>query len=101
VQVVVSVRVAGWMLVCRGGRPVFLPPQVMILSTTSWYSRCLAAVVEIGEPLQGLVGGFEVFGFVDLVELLERVPGDFQSGMGRKEPIQVGLVSFAEVIGSA
>jgi len=41
-----------------------------------------AAVVEVGEPFEGLVGGFDVVGFVDLVELLEGVPGDFQSGMG-------------------
>ncbi len=73
----------------------------MILSTTSWYSRCLAAVVEIGEPFQGLVGGFEVFGLVDLVELLERVPGDFQSGMGSKEPVQMRLVGVCAIIGAA
>ena len=73
----------------------------MILSTTSWYSRCLAAVGEVGEPFQRLVGGFEVVGLVDLVELLERVSGDSQSGMGRKDPIQVDLVGFGEMIGPA
>ncbi|MCY4369907.1 MAG: hypothetical protein OXF41_10975 [bacterium] len=56
--------------------------------------RDFAAVIEIGEPLQRLVGGFEAVGFIDAVELLERSSGDIQSGMGRKEPIQVGLVSL-------
>ena len=38
----------------------------------------LAGGVEIGEPSQRLVGLIEVVGFVELVELLERVPGGSQ-----------------------
>ena len=61
----------------------------------------LAAVVEIGEVSQRLVGPVEVVGFVDPVELLERLPGGSQAGMSVEEAIQVGLVGFCEMIRSA
>ena len=51
------------------------------MSTTSWYSRCLAGVVEVGEPGERLVGSLEVVGFVELVELLESVPSCFEAGI--------------------
>ena len=60
------------------------------MSTTSRYSRCLACGVEVGKPSQRLVGSVEVFGFVQPVELLERVPGGTQPWMSVEEPVQMG-----------
>ena len=58
-----------------------------MVSTTSWYSRCLAGVVEVSEPGERLVGSLEVVGFVELVELLESVPSCFEAGVGREQPL--------------
>ena len=49
----------------------------------------LAGGVEVGEPSQRLVGPVEVVGFVDPVELLERVPRGTQPWMSFEQPIQV------------
>ena len=70
----------------------------MIVSTTSWYSRCLSGVVEVDEPHQRLVGTVEVVGLVDLVELLKGVPGDLQPWIRLEQPLQVGLVGFGEMV---
>ena len=62
---------------------------------------CLACGVEVGEPSEGLVGPVEVVGFVELVELLESVPGGAETGMSVEEAVEVLLVGLAEVVGSA
>ena len=61
----------------------------------------LAGRVEVREPSQRCVGSVEVFGLVQPVELLERVPGGAEPGVSVEEPVQMGLVAFAEVVGSA
>ena len=47
----------------------------------------LTCGVEIGEASERCVGLIEVFGFVDLVELLESVPRGSQPGMSVEEPV--------------
>ena len=51
----------------------------------------LAAGVEVSEPSQGLVGPVEVFGLIQLVELLERVPVGSQDGDERRTADRDGL----------
>ena len=65
-----------------------------MVSTTWWYSRCLAGGVEIGEPSEGLVGPVRVVGFVELVELLESVGGGSETWMSVEQPVEVCLVGF-------
>ena len=72
-----------------------------MVSTTWWYSRCLSGGVEVGEPSERLVGLVEVFGLVELVELLESVGGGVEAGVGVEEGVEVCLVGFGEVVGSA
>ena len=55
----------------------------------------LACGVEVGEPSQRLVGLIEVVGFVELVELLERLPRGSQAGVSVEQPVEVGLVAVA------
>ena len=71
------------------------------MSTTSWYSLCLAGVVEVGELGERLVGSLKVVGFVEFVELLESVPSCAEAGVGREQPLEVGLVGFCETVGSS
>ena len=82
------------MLVCCWGRPRSVLPHAMMVSTMSRYSRCLAAVIEVGEPSECLAGLLQVVGFVELVELLEGVPGGSQPGMSVEQPVDVSLVGF-------
>ena len=70
----------------------------MIVSTMSRYSGDLACGVEISEPSQSLVGLIEVVGFVELVELLERVPRGTETWMSVEQPVEVRLVGVAEMI---
>ena len=65
----------------------------MIVSTMSRYSGDLACGVEISEPSQSLVGLIEVAGFVELVELLERVPRGTETWMSVEQPVEVRLVA--------
>ena len=68
-----------------------------MVSTISRYSRCLAAVVEVSEPSQRCVGPVEVFGLVDLVELLESIPSRSQPGGCPclvVKPLGVGFLGF-------
>ena len=58
----------------------------------------LACGVEISEPSQSLVGLIEVAGFVELVELLERVPRGTETWMSVNQPVEVRLVGVAEMI---
>ena len=58
----------------------------------------LACGVEISEPSQSLVGLIEVVGFVELVELLERVPRGTETWMSVEQPVEVRLVGVAEMI---
>ena len=53
-----------------------------MVSTTLWYSRCLAGVVEVSEGGERLVGAFEVVGFIESVEFLESVSSSPQLRVG-------------------
>ena len=67
----------------------------MMVSTTWWYSRCLAGGVEIGEPSERLVGLVRVVGFVELVELLKRAfSRGAETGMSVEQSVEVRLVGF-------
>ena len=66
-----------------------------MVSTTSRYTRCLSCRVEVGEASEGLVGSVEVFGFVELVELLESVPRGAQPWVSVEQAIQMRLVGVA------
>ena len=72
-----------------------------MVSTTWWYSRCLAGGVEVSEPAEGLVGLVEVFGLIKLVELLERVPRGSKTWMSLEEAIEMLLVGVCEMVGAA
>ena len=61
----------------------------------------LSAAVEVGEPPQRLVGLIEVFGLIQLVELLESVPRGVETGVGVEQPAEVRLVGFGEMISPA
>ena len=54
----------------------------------------LSGGIEVSEPSQRFVGRIEVVGFVDLVELLKRVPGGSETGMSVEQPVEVCLVGF-------
>ena len=58
----------------------------------------LACRVEVGEPSQSCVGSVEVFGLVQLVELLERVPSGAEPGVSLEEAVEMLLVPFCEMI---
>lgn len=61
----------------------------------------LSCRVEVREPSQRLIRAVEVFGFVQPVELLERVPSGSAPGMSVEQPIQMRLVAVAEMVSSA
>ena len=61
----------------------------------------LTGGVEIGEPSERLVGLVRVVGFVELVEFLESVPRGSETWMGVEQAVEVRLVGFGEVVGSA
>ena len=72
-----------------------------MVSTTWWYSRCLSGGVEVSEPAEGLVGLVEVFGLIQLVELLKSVPRGSETGMSVEQPSQVLVVGVCEMVGAA
>ena len=62
----------------------------------------LSGGVEVSEPSEGLVGPVEVFGFVELVELLKRAfSRGSETGMGVEDPVEMALVGVCEMIGPA
>ena len=62
----------------------------------------LSGGVEIGEPSERLVGLVRVVGFVELVELLKRAfSRGSEAGMSVEQAVEMLLVGFGEVVGSA
>ena len=59
----------------------------------------LPGVIEIGEPLQRFEGAFEIVGLIETVQLLESVPGHSQPRVVIKQPVQVSLFCWGEMIG--